>query len=108
MKMKHANYARTRATIAKDGQTTFNSVGPDRATEFHKPIKPFFKMKGFIISLEVAIALFFIIIAVITVCSMSSKDDRVIDRIMQAYTALFILVSGAVIILCVHMAAGLI
>lgn len=38
--MKHANYARTRATKAKGGQTTFNSVGPDRATEFHKPIKP--------------------------------------------------------------------
>ena len=38
-KMKHANYARTRATTAKGGQTTFNSVGPDRATEFRKPIK---------------------------------------------------------------------
>ena len=45
MKMKHANYARTRATKAKGGQTTLNSVGPDRATEFHKPIKTFFKMK---------------------------------------------------------------
>ena len=63
-------------------------------------------MKAIIIATEVVIALFFIILAVITVCSMSSKDDRVIDRIMQAYTALFILVSGAVIILCVHIVAG--
>ena len=42
MKMKHANYARTRATTAKGGQTTFlTRWGLTAPLEFHKPIKPF-------------------------------------------------------------------
>ena len=44
--MKHANYARTRATKAKGGQTTFlTRWGLTAPLEFHKPIKTLFKMK---------------------------------------------------------------
>ena len=104
--MKHANYARTRATtLQRAGKLPLIRWGLTAPPSSTNQLKHF-KMKGFIIAFEVAIALFFIIIAVISVYSMSTKDDQVIDRIMQAYTALFILVSGAIIILCVHIAAG--